>query len=90
MSDLYLYRDNILSKVDMNNKIDETISFLRVSDKRQVEIRLGRCKDQRIMMDNRILIKLLEEIKKKNDSIVDRYLALSFDKKNYYKSLRKE
>lgn len=90
MSDLYLYRDNILSKVDMNKKIDETISFLRVSDKRQVEIRLGRCKDQRIMMDNRILIKLLEEIKKKNDSIVDRYLALSFDKKNYYKSLRKE
>lgn len=82
MSNLYAYRDNILSKIETNKDIEEVLNFLYgYSDDKQVEIRIKDSKGykNKINMENSTLIHLLNQLKNKNNERIDEYLALSFD-----------
>lgn len=89
MDKLYYYRDNILNKIETNKEIDNTLKFLSYhsSIDGDIEIRMGKKRKNRMIIDRKLLMKLLEKIKEENDEHIDRYLALSFDSENYYKKL---
>lgn len=89
MDKLYYYRDNILNKIETNKEIDNTLKFLSYhsSIDDDIEIRMGKNRKNRMIIDRKLLMKLLEKIKEENNEHIDRYLALSFDSENYYKKL---
>lgn len=88
---LCFYKDNILSKMELNEAIKQILDFLRFETNEDAEIRIKKstiCK-HKITFNRKVLIKLLEELKEKNDNLIDNYLEMSFNG-NYVKNKRKE
>lgn len=82
MSNLDVYKDNILMKIQKNKEIDEILEWLSrryCPEVDKIEIRTGFL-SPKFSISKNIFVDVLKSIKKYNDERVEQYLAMSFDK----------
>lgn len=82
MSHLIYYRDNILSKIKENEDLDKLTSWVRqyFSDSQEVKLSLGFL-SPKIKIGKYSFLTLIEERKRYNQEMIDKYLQLSFKDK---------
>lgn len=80
MSNLIYYRDNILSKIKENKELEKLQKWISDFNGENVQISYGKF-SQGILFPKYTLAHLVEKQIEYNDEMIDKYLALSFERK---------
>ena len=80
MSNLIYYRDNILSKIKENKELEKLQKWISDFNGENVQISYGKF-SQSISFPKYTLAHLVEKQIEYNDEMIDKYLALSFERK---------
>lgn len=82
MSNLDSYRDNILSKIKMNDCLEDLIDYInRYDNTGSTYIRCDSFCVPKVYVNNLYLKNILKAIIKDNNEAIDRYIKMSYDDK---------
>lgn len=83
MNNLEPYRDNILGKIERNKTLEELIKWINkfVDYGDVINLNIGKFAPK-YPIDRELFIRILEEIVKENNKLIDMYLKLSFKEDN--------
>jgi hypothetical protein len=77
MSNFYLYKDNILSKIKENDELDKILEYIENHRGENIKIKVDGVFTSTMQVQKETMVHIIKRVKDYNDDMIETYMQLS-------------